>query len=146
MAELLKGADADGMPVRKVPNSFIVDWRQLQRWGIPESRLPADATILYRPPSAWQQYRRYIIAFTVVLAVLLALVTFLLVERQRRRKEEELNSAMLESLPGSWRFPGNRQGEILRTNQLRHEDVAAAKADVQTLRIRDPNTPSIFTS
>ena len=124
MAELLKGADPDGMPVRKVPNSFIVDWRQLQRWGIPESRLPADATILYRPPSAWRQYRRYIIAFTVALAVLLALVAFLLVERQRRRKEEELNSAMLESLPGLALLV-NRQGEILRTNQLRHEDVAA---------------------
>ena len=124
LAKLLKGADPATMAESKTENSYIVDWRQLQRWGIPESRLPANATILYRPPSAWEQYRRSLIAFAVVLAVLLALVIFLLVERQRRRKEEELNSAMLESLPGQALLV-NGQGEILRTNQL-HRDAEGA--------------------
>ncbi len=116
LAEILQGADPDRLPVRTVKNSFIVDWRQLQKWGVSEGRLPAGATILYKPPTAWELYKRYIIAVAVVLTLLLALVAFLLVERQRRRKEEELNSAMLESLPGLALLV-NRQDEILRTNQ-----------------------------
>ncbi len=120
LAQLLKGADPESLPVKEVKNSFIVDWRQLKRWGIPESTLPADAIVLYRQPTAWEQYGRYIVGFLSLLVVLLFLVAFLLVERQRRRKEEALNSAMLESLPGLALLV-NRQGEILRTNQLHGE-------------------------
>lgn len=125
IADLLKGADPGSLPIRETRNSYIVDWRQLQRWHIPLSRLPADATILYKPPTAWEQYSRYIIVFATVLALLLALVTFLLIERQRRRKEEKLNSAMLQSLPGLALLV-NRDGMILRTNQGRSMSSNAA--------------------
>ena len=124
LGQLLKGADPDRLPVREVKTSFIVDWRQLKRWGISERTLPPGATILYRQPTAWEQYGRYIVGLLSVLIVLLFLVAFLLLERQRRKKEEDLNSAMLESLPGMALLV-NRQGEILRTNQIRHEAAAA---------------------
>ena len=65
-----------------------------------------------------------------VLIVLLFLVAFLLLERQRRRKEEDLNSAMLESLPGMALLV-NRQGDILRTNQMTRE-AAGLRAKVET--------------
>ena len=117
LAELLKGVDPDTLASRRVENSFIVDWRQMKRWDISERSLPPNATILYRQPSVWEQYQRYIVAFLTVLALLLFLVAFLLFERQRRKKEEGLNSAMLESLPGMALLV-SPQGEILRTNQL----------------------------
>jgi len=117
---LLKGADPDKLAPREVKNSYIVDWRQLKRWGISERSLPPGATILYRQPTAWEQYGRYLVGLISVLIVLLFLVAFLLLERQRRKKEEDLNSAMLESLPGMALLV-NRQGEILRTNQIHGE-------------------------
>jgi signal transduction histidine kinase len=120
LADLLQGANPDRLPVREVKNSYIVDWRQLRRWGVPESRLPVDATILYKPPTAWDQYKGYIVAVGIVLALLLALVTFLLIERARRRKEEGLNAAMRQSLPGLALLV-SAQGEILRTNQVDSE-------------------------
>jgi C4-dicarboxylate-specific signal transduction histidine kinase/ABC-type uncharacterized transport system substrate-binding protein len=116
LARLLNGADPDTLPTIKVKNSFIVDWRQLKRWGISERTLPADATILYREPTAWQQYRRAIIVFLSLLTILILLIAFLLFERERRRKEEDLNSAMLESLPGLALLV-TRRGDILRSNQ-----------------------------
>jgi C4-dicarboxylate-specific signal transduction histidine kinase len=127
---LLKGADPDTLAPRDVKNSYIVDWRQLMRWGISERSLPPGATILYRQPTAWEQYGRYIVGLLSVLIVLLLLVAFLLLERQRRKKEEDLNSAMLESLPGMALLV-NRQGEILRTNQLQRaaETVEGAGLD-----------------
>jgi C4-dicarboxylate-specific signal transduction histidine kinase len=127
LAQLLKGTDPGSLPVREVKNSFIVDWRQLKRWGISERTLPPGATILYRQPTAWEQYGRYIVGLLSVLIVLLFLVAFLLLERQRRKKEEDLNFAMLESLPGTALLV-NRQGEILRTNQI-HREAAAAEGN-----------------
>jgi C4-dicarboxylate-specific signal transduction histidine kinase len=116
LAELLKGADPDKMPARMVQNTCMVDWREMQRWGISKNRLPENTTVLFKPPTGWEQYKKYIIATAIVLTMLLALIAFLLVERTRRRKEEELNEAMLKSLPGLALLV-SAQGEILRTNQ-----------------------------
>src|SRR6266513_2473490 len=33
------------------------DWRELQRWGIDESRLPRDSVVLFRPPSMWEEHK-----------------------------------------------------------------------------------------
>ena len=33
------------------------DWRELQRWGIPESRLPSGSIVLYRGPGLWSEYK-----------------------------------------------------------------------------------------
>ena len=64
LAQLLKGANPESLPVREVNNSYIVDWRQLKRWGISERSLPPGATILYRQPTAWEQYGRYIMGLS----------------------------------------------------------------------------------
>ena len=37
------------------PGPPIFDWRELQRWGIPESRLPPGSVVRYRAPSLWQR-------------------------------------------------------------------------------------------
>ena len=65
-----------------------VNWRALQQWHIPESALPAGSVILYRPPSLWESYRRYVIAVIAVIALLLLLIAGLLWERARQRKAE----------------------------------------------------------
>jgi hypothetical protein len=52
-----------GAPPRSVivppqtPGHPVFDWRELQRWGIPESRLPAGSVVRYRDPSLWRQHR-----------------------------------------------------------------------------------------
>jgi hypothetical protein len=38
------------------------DWRELQRWNISESRLPAGSEVQFRVPSLWEQYRAVVIA------------------------------------------------------------------------------------
>ena len=133
LGQLLNGTDPESLPTREVKNSFIVDWRQLKRWGISESTLPKGATVLYRQSTAWEQYGRYIVGFVSVFVLLLFLVAFLLIERQRRQKEEDLNSAMLESLPGLAVLV-NRQGVILRTNQVERQATAIADSEPDTAR------------
>ena len=38
------------------------DWREMQRWGISESRLPPGSEIQFREPTAWEQYWWLILA------------------------------------------------------------------------------------
>ena len=46
---LLNGAPPKSIDVPlQLPGPPIFDWRELQRWGIPESRLPAGSVVRYR--------------------------------------------------------------------------------------------------
>jgi PAS domain S-box-containing protein len=74
---------------RSTPAHYVFDWNQIQRWHIPENKLPPGSIFLYRDLSAWQRYKGYIIvAIFVVLAETL-LVLALLWQRAKRRKVEE---------------------------------------------------------
>src|SRR5262245_25091544 len=64
------------------------DWRQMQRWGISESRLPPGSTILFREPTAWEKYRWQILLTGIVLLFQTALIIGLLNEHRRRRIAE----------------------------------------------------------
>ena len=44
------------------------DWRELQRWGISEARLPAGSVVRFGKPGVWDQYRAYIVAAACLLA------------------------------------------------------------------------------
>jgi PAS domain S-box-containing protein len=84
---------ADGTSVREVPASrgtyaTLLDWRQLQRWDIPASRVPAESVVLYRPPSFLPLNRNYVLGAMVVFWAQLALIGGLLVQRRRRRRAE----------------------------------------------------------
>ena len=53
---LLNGAPPSSIRVPpQSPGQPIFDWRELQRWGIPESRLPPGSVVRYRAPSLWQR-------------------------------------------------------------------------------------------
>lgn len=66
------------------------DWRQLRRWNLDETRLPAGSTIEYRQPSAWRTYWWYIVGGVSLFLLQTSLLVGLLVNRaQRRRAEQE---------------------------------------------------------
>jgi signal transduction histidine kinase len=80
-----------GLPTEPAPSRYIFDWRQLQRWGLDEKRLPPGSVVRFRPLSAWDLYRWYIVGGVTVLAVQSALIAGLLVQRvKRRRAQREL--------------------------------------------------------
>jgi len=70
---------------------MVLDARQLARWSIPRSRVPAEADILFDEPTVWQRYRQWILGGSAALIAQAVVIFGLLVERRRRR--EALRSA-----------------------------------------------------
>ena len=64
------------------------DWRQLQRWGISESRLPAGSQLYFQAPTTWELYRWQIMLVAAVILTQAALISVLVLERQRRHYAE----------------------------------------------------------
>jgi len=69
-------------------SSLVFDARQLDRWKIPESRLPAGSVVEYRRPSLWRDYRKQTLAVLGVIALQTALIVGLVFEHRRRRRAE----------------------------------------------------------
>jgi PAS domain-containing protein len=87
---VLSGQKAGEIPVQ--PSAAAVatlDWRQLQRWNISESRLPPGAIVLFRPPSLWTEYRFYVIGAVAIVALQGLMIGGLLLQRSSRRRAEE---------------------------------------------------------
>jgi two-component system, NarL family, sensor kinase len=86
---LLRGEALPPAPVpgraRAVPR---FDGRQFARWHLDESRLPADSEVLFREPTLWQAYERYITWGVALLLVQSVLIVSLLAHRAQRRRAE----------------------------------------------------------
>lgn len=86
---LLNGAPPGSvrMPPQR-PGQPIFDWRELQRWGIAESRLPPGSVVRYRGPSLWREYRLTVLSAAGVLAIQSLLIIGLLYQRRARQRAE----------------------------------------------------------
>jgi signal transduction histidine kinase/CheY-like chemotaxis protein len=101
MLQVTNGAQAANIPVENAPVIPMFDWRQLQRWGINEDRLPPGSAIRFRESTIWQQYKWRIVAAVCVFCLQALLIGALLAERRRAgrgRKELEDYKDHLEHL------------------------------------------------
>jgi len=80
--------------------SWIFDARQLKRWGIRESALPAGSQLLFKPPSLWREHPWLVVGAIVFFLLETALIVGLVFERRQRlqaREQQRLLSAIVES-------------------------------------------------
>jgi len=86
---VLGGERVEDIPVSSLDTDVEqVDWRQLRRWGIAESRIPDGVRVLFREPTVWDQYQRYIVGAAILMMAQTALILGLLVQRTKRRRVE----------------------------------------------------------
>jgi signal transduction histidine kinase len=78
------GEAPTGVVVEPAPRRKAVDWRELKRFGIPESLVPRGFEILYRTPTVWEEHHGAILAVLGGLILQALMISFLLTERRRR--------------------------------------------------------------
>ena len=130
---VLRGEHPDGIPLlSRDLNVRQVDWRQLQRWGISEARVPAGTLIRFQEPSVWQRYRAYILGSAAIVLAQTALIGGLLIQMKRRRQAEaqlRTSQAALRSSYERIRDLGSRLLSAQDTERSRiarelHDDVS----------------------
>ncbi len=89
LVRVLRRAPGEPMPppeVAAIP--LVVDWRELQRWGLSENRLPPNTEVLFRTPSPWERYRTTVLATLGALLLQSGLILWLLLERRGRLRSQ----------------------------------------------------------
>jgi signal transduction histidine kinase len=85
----LKNPSTDVVTIRVARYTTLAfDDRQLERWAIPERRLPAGAVVRFREPNMWRDNRALVLTALGVTLVQSLLIAGLVVERRRRRRAE----------------------------------------------------------
>jgi PAS domain S-box-containing protein len=80
------GERPEDIPIENAPETPMFDWRQLQRWGIDEDRLPPGSVIRFREFTAWQKYKWRIVGTIAVVVLQAVLICALLIQRKRLQR------------------------------------------------------------
>jgi signal transduction histidine kinase len=100
------------------------DWRELQRWGISEARLPPGSIVEFRVPTALEQYKWYIVAVAVLCVVQAIFIVVLLLNRRRLEREHvERQRAEGTAREFSRRLISAQEDERSRLARELHDDV-----------------------
>ena len=129
---VLAGTPAQDIPIETAQVRPVIDWRQLQRWGIDPSRIPPDAQIEYREPSAWERYRVYVVGAVTVLLAQAALIAGLFIQGTRRKKAEQqvrrseaaLQTSYLQIHDLGSRLLNAQEDERARIARELHDDIS----------------------
>jgi PAS domain S-box-containing protein len=128
-ARVLSGEKPETIPVVDGNSSphATVDWRQIQRWNMPRPALRPDIVVLHRPPTVWEQYKKYAFAAIAVCLIQTMLIVGLLVQRSVRRKtearlreSEERFRLMADTTP-SLVWMSDKDGKVIYLNNRRIE-------------------------
>ena len=85
VVHLLERSSGEALPpIRVGTTPYVVDWRELRRWGLSRDLLPAGTEIQYRMNTPWEQYRAPMFVIFGLIAGQSILIGLLLIERKRR--------------------------------------------------------------
>ncbi len=99
---ILNGEKAAAIPVSlESPNTYMFDYRQMRRFAIPKSALPAGSILLNEPESFYYKYKTMIwtaVAVFISLVLVIMVLSANIVRRKTAEKELEKHRDHLEEL------------------------------------------------
>jgi PAS domain S-box-containing protein len=156
-ARVLRGERTENIPIAHNRDLQVtVDWRALRRWHIPESALPPGSQVLYREPTFWERYWKYIIAAIVVTLAQALWIVVLLWQRARKRKadaaleESEVRFQRMANTTPSLVWMGDQNGKVSYLNDRRIEftgrDPNARYEDVWTKYVHPDDVEAVLSA
>ncbi len=118
---ILSGESPANITTPSVPQGQpVYDWRELQRWNIPASRLPQGSSILFKPPGLWQSHRSAVLTTAAVVTTQSALIIALLTARRRARDTmANLRLTTEAASVGLWQDAPDGRNEIIASPEWR---------------------------
>ena len=89
LSELLGAKKPQDIPIVTGPSFYQFDWKELKRWGLKESDLPAGSTVLYREPTLWERARWILLPGLLAILILTSLTGCLLFKQKQLRLARE---------------------------------------------------------
>ena len=145
---ILKGEDAATIPViKKSPNVFMFDFRELERFGVSQAKLPADAVITNKPDSFYARYKNFIVTASGIIFILAFIIITLLINLSMRtrfeaalRKSEEKYRDFYDNAPDMYHSV-NGEGIIIDCNETEAKMLGRRKEEIIGKPIADFFTP-----
>ncbi len=114
-SRILNGEPPESLEVSpQSPGAPVFDWRELERWRIPESRLPPGSVVMFRGPTLWEAHKAAVLTAVGALVLQSFLIALLLYERRARQRAE------IES----------RRNLVLAADANRRETISALTASI----------------
>jgi signal transduction histidine kinase len=117
---------ASSTAIEATQSRWMFDARQLARWGIRESTLPAGSEVLFREPSFFQRNKHLALVILGVVALQAAIIGMLLIERRLRLRTQAQNQAVLTSMSADLAVI-DRRGLVVSSNDGWARAAAAAE-------------------
>jgi two-component system, cell cycle sensor histidine kinase and response regulator CckA len=129
---ILKGEKPTDFPVTSYGTIVpMFDWRQLNRWGLDEQKLPEGSILRFKELTIWGVYKWYIIGW-ISLFIIEAILIFLLLFNRAKRLEAE--SALKKSHNELELRVEERTAELAKTNEQLEEEIEERKKAEEALR------------
>jgi signal transduction histidine kinase len=136
-----KAGDIKTTPIGFATPKF--DWREMQRWGISESRLPPGSKIYFRDPTVWEQYRWQILLIVSVILTQATLIIGLLYEHRRRRLAEVASLQRMAELAHLNRLATAGELSASIAHEVKQPLTAMVAQSSAALRWLSQNTPNL---
>ncbi len=87
---ILNGEKVSAIPImKKSPNLYMFDYRELKRFNARQSNLPAEAVVIGRPDTFYSRYKQFILTSSTIISMLTLIIVGLLVNNSLRKKYEQ---------------------------------------------------------
>ncbi len=141
---ILKGEDVKDIPVTLVsPNKYMFDYRQLQKWGIPESSLPEGSLIIHKPISFYQSHKKWVwsglILFLLMGVVILLMAANIRIKNKAQKalqaSERKYRTLFDDSQDAI--FVANKDSAFLDVNYATLDLLGRSREEIQDLKLWD---------
>jgi signal transduction histidine kinase len=131
----IRSGSVQSVPVtQSAAHRLIFDWREMQRWGLEESRLPAGCEVRFRPAGLWEDHREAVLIALGALVLQTGLIIALLGQRYLKRQAQRALREHREQLAHAGRVSALGQLASALTHEL-NQPLGAIRRNVEAAEL-----------